>query len=216
MVGKFVTILLLLTYAGSVNVRQNAGPQGSGPTLAETTEWLENRLVGVAHGSRKTVVTYTLKKGKPPRETDRQNTDTHESVATAKFDGCILTLGQLTKGDDYSVMTTSTIPFDRLTLASWKVDRLDPSKTENPQQSSETKMVPASVVVITLEASTNVISYRRTSSGNVPPEWNAVPYEGISSSLLIRSDDEAMPSRLVNGFNHALKLCHTSAKPEPF
>jgi hypothetical protein len=43
-----------------------------------------------------------------------------------------------------------------------------------------------------------------------------MPYEGNSSSLLIHSDDQAMPQRLVNAFSHLIDLCHVNQKPEPF
>jgi hypothetical protein len=216
MAGRLVAILLLVTYAGSMNGEQIATHPAIGPTLLETTEWLQSHLVGVSHGRRKTVVTYRLKKGKLPKEVERQITDTHESVSGAKFSGCSLVLEQLAKGDDYSVITTSTVPLDRLTVASLNTEKYDATKTGSAEESTETTVTPASVVVIKLEASSNIIPYRRKSTGNVSPEWNAVPYAGNHSSLIIRSDDQQMPPRLVKAFNHALQLCHTDLKPEPF
>ena len=211
-----VAILLAATYVGSMNAGPNAKSQATGPTLSETTEWLQSHLVGVNHGRRKTVVTYRLKKGRLPKEVEHQITDIHESVVGAKFNGCSLVLEQLTKGDDYSVFTTSTIPLDRLTGASLSTDRYDPTKVGSEEESTETTISPTSVVVIKLEAPSMIIPFRRKSTGNVPPEWNAVPYAGNHWSLIIRSDDDQMPPRLVKAFNHALQLCHTDTKPEPF
>jgi len=216
MAGSLVAILLLLAGTGSVNGGQKAGANTSGPTLTETTEWIASHLVAIAHGSARTVVTYAWKKGKPPKESERQTTNTHESILSAKFSGCSLTLEQLNKGDDYSVFTTSIIPIGRLTRASWNVERHDPTTTEGTEESSTTTVVPASAAILKLEASTNVISYRRKSTGSIPLEWITTPFEGTVSSLTIGSDDVEMPPRLVNAFNRAIQLCHVDAKPEPF
>jgi hypothetical protein len=216
MAGRFVIILLLLAGAGPGVGGQKSGPNASSPTLTETTDWIASHLVGIAHGSARTIVTYTWKKGKPPRESERQTANTHESVSSAKFSGCSLTLEQLTKGDDYSVITTSIIPIGRLTKASWSVVRHDETKTEGTEESTTTTIVPASVTVLTLESSTSVVSYRRKSTGSIPLEWITTPFEGTVSTLTIGSDDAEMPPRLVNAFNRAIQLCHVDAKPEPF
>ncbi len=216
MAGRLVAILLLLAHAGSVNGGQNAASNSSGPSLAETSDWLVSHLVGIAHGSAKTVVTTVWKKGKPPRESERQTIHTNESVVSVKFTGCSMSIDQLTKGDDYSVITTSSIPLGRLTKASWKFEKHDPTTSEGTEESTTTTIVPASVAVITLESSTNVIVYRRKSTGSIPLEWVTTPFEGTASSLSIGSDDAEMPPRLINAFNHAIQLCHVDAKPEPF
>jgi uncharacterized spore protein YtfJ len=172
--------------------------------------------MGVVHTSRKTVVTFQAKKGKEPKEVDRQVYNTLESVSAASFDGCSLTIGQLTKGDDYSIVTLSTVPLGHLTGASLKVEQIDGAKTQNGEESTETSIVPGSVVVITLESSSNVITWKKKSTGSVPLELDLLPFEGQSSSLEIYSDDDAMPPRLVKAFNHAIELCHVNEKPEPF
>jgi hypothetical protein len=156
------------------------------------------------------------KKTREWKEVDRQASNTQESISAVSFEGCSLTLGQLTKGDDYTAVTVSMIPLDRLTQSSWKVVQHPPVKTENGLDSTEVTISPASESVITLYAATNVITSKRKSSGNVPMEQLALPYEGKSSSIAIDSDDESMPPRLVNAFNHAIQLCKVSAKPEPF
>jgi hypothetical protein len=216
MSGRFKAVVLALTLAPSLAQGQAANSPASSPTMEETAAWIESHIVGLEHGSRKTVVTYKLKKGKPPRESDRQVTNTHESVASAKFDGCSLTIGQLFKGDDYTVLTTSIVPLDRVFLATSIVEKQEPSKTENSQEITNTDVAPASRVVLTLEASTKVISYRRKSTGNVALEWDALPFEGTSATLTINSDDEEMPPRLAKAFNHAILLCHSGKKVEPF
>jgi hypothetical protein len=188
----------------------------NGPTLAETTQWIEGHVVGLMHGSSRTIVTYHLKKGKLPREAGRQNASSNESVSVAKFDGCSLTLGQLTKGDDYTVVTVNTVPFDRLMKASWKVAKQESSRSETKDEVTETTIVPDTVVLLTLEGSANVISYRRRSTGSIPLDWIKMPFEGVQSSLVIRADDQEMAPRLVNAFNHAIQLCHKDLKPEPF
>jgi len=216
MTGRPFAFLLLLSFAASAYGWQTPARPATSPTLAETTAWIEAHLAGLAHGSRKTVVTTKLKKGKPPKESDRQTANSHESVVSAKFDGCSLTIGQLYKGDDYSVLTTSAVPLDRMTLASWKVEKQLPSRTETAEEITQTDVSPPSAVVLSLKASTKVISYRRKSTGSVAPEWDSIPFEGTSSTLTIRSDDEEMPPRLANAFNHAILLCHQDTKPEPF
>jgi hypothetical protein len=191
--------------------------QSTGPTLAETTQWIEAHVTGIAHGHSQTIVTFRLqKKGKPPKEESRQNVSANESVSVAKFEGCVLTLGQLTRGDDYTVVTVNTIPLDRLTSASWKEEKLESSRSEAKDEVIETTIVPNSVALLSLEASTNVISYRRRSTGSIPLEWIKTPFEGAQSTLVMRSDDREMPPRLVNAFNHAIQLCHKDKKPEPF
>ena len=193
-----------------------ASPQQNGPTLAETAEWIEGHVTALTHGSSRTIVTYHLKKGKQPKEAERQNSSSHESVSVAKFDGCSLTLGQLTKGDDFTVVTVNTVPFDRLTKASWKVEKLESTKNETKDEFVETTVMPDSVILLTLEGSANSISYRRRSTGSIPLEWIKQPFAGVESSLVIRADDQEMVPRLVNAFSHAIKLCHKDAKPEPF
>jgi hypothetical protein len=215
--GMSLTILLLLANAASTPATQNA-PSGGSPSLAETGVWIEGHLVGVSHGMRKTIINFKSKKGKDPREVDRQAVDSHEVVATAQIDGCSLAIEQITKGDDYTVMTFSTVPLDRLTAASIRTDKFDPVKKENGEDSSETNTVPNTVMVLSLDASTSVISYRRRSTGSVPLEWNSIPYEGKTASLAINSDDQDLPPRLMKAFNHAIQLCRSTqnAKPEPF
>lgn len=216
MPGKFAAIALVLSLTPALAQGPSAISPAASPTMAETAAWIETNLVGIAHGSRKTVVTYKLKKGKPPREADRQTTNTHESVVSAKFDGCSLTIGQLLKGDDYSLLTTSVVPMDRMILASWKVENTEPTKTENAQEIDTTNVAPVSVVILTLEGSSKVISYRRRSTGSPPLEWDTAPFEGTNATLAISSDDEEMPKRLANALNHAILLCHSGKKPEPF
>jgi hypothetical protein len=206
-------------FAGWIDGEQSGGPHAAtpaSPTLQETTDWLKPHLMGVLHSSKKTVVTYKVRKDKAPKEVDRQGINTYESVSAASFDGCALTLGQLTRGDDYSVVTVTQVPLDRLTKASWKVEKHEPTKTQTGADSTEVSWVPASEVVITLEASTNVMVWRRKSTGNVPLAEDSIPFEGSGSSLLIRSDNEELPPRLVNAINHAIELCHVNVKPEPF
>jgi hypothetical protein len=188
----------------------------TGPTLAETTQWIESHITGLTHGRSQTMVTFRLRKGKPPKEESRQNVSSTESVSVAKFEGCVLTLGQLTRGDDYTVVTLSTVPLDRLTSASWKVEELKSSRNEAKDEVVETTIVPSSVALLSLEGSTNVIGFRRRSTGSIPLEWIKTPFEGAQSTLVIRSDDREMPPRLVNAFNHAIQLCHKDLKPEPF
>ena len=190
--------------------------QSAGPTLAETTQWIEGHVTGLMHGRSQTMVTFRLKKGKPPKEEGRQNVSSTESVSVAKFEGCSLTLGQLVKGDDYTIVTLNTVPLDKLTSASWKEEKLASSRSEAKDEVIETTIVPNSVALLSLEASTNVISYRRRSTGSIPLEWIKTPFEGSLSTLVIRSDDREMPPRLVNAFNHAIQLCHKDLKPEPF
>ena len=226
MPGVWGIFLLMLAFARPVGGEQNSNSQASAPAVAnpagppplkETTDWIESHLVGLLHTSRKTAVAFrAAKKTKELKEVDRQASNTQESVSAVSFEGCSLTLGQLTKGDDYTAVTVSTIPLDRLTQASWKVVHHAPVKTENGLDSTEVTVLPASETVITLQAGTNVIASKRKSSGNVPMEQLALPYEGKSSSISINSDDEAMPPRLVNAFNHAIQLCKANAKPEPF
>ena len=194
----------------------SATPQQTGPTLAETTQWIEGHVTALTHGSSRTIVTYHLKKGKQPKEAERQNSSSHESVSVANFDGCSMTLGQLTKGDDFSVVTVNTIPFDRLTRASWKVAKLESTRNETKDELVETTIMPDSVILLTLEGSANSISFRRRSTGSIPLEWIKQPFEGVESSLVIRADDQEMVPRLVNAFTHAIKLCHKDVKPEPF
>jgi len=195
---------------------QASAPQQTGPTLAQTTEWIEGHVTTLTHGSSRTIVTYHLKKGKQPKEVGRQNSSSHESVSVAKFDGCSMTLGQLTKGDDFSVVTVNTIPFDRLTKASWKFEKLESTRNETKDELVETTIMPDSVILLTLEGSANSISFRRRSTGSIPLEWIKQPFEGVESSLVIRADDQEMVPRLVNAFTHAIKLCHKDVKPEPF
>jgi hypothetical protein len=215
--GMPLTILLLLANA-AFPAGQSAAPQGGSPTLAETGQWLESHLVGTSHGVRKTVINYRSKKGKDPKEIDRQATDTHETVSSVRIDRCSMAIEQVAKGDDYTVITVSTVPLDRLIDAIVKTDKYDPVKTQNGEDSSETNTVPTTVTVLVLEASSGVIPYRRKSTGNVPLEWNSVPYEGKAPTLNINSDDQEMPARLAKAFNHAIQLCRVSenAKPEPF
>jgi hypothetical protein len=220
MIARLVMILALLAYAGSPSganpQSQSSAPQSGSPTLAETTQWIETHVVGVAHGSNRTTVTYQLKKGKAPKEAEHESVNTHESVSMTRFDGCSMSIGQLTKGDDYSIVTISQVPFSRLIRASLKVENYPGAKTETAQESSQTTINPGSAFVITLEAPTNVITYQRRSTGSIPLEWVKTPFEGVNASLVIRSDDAEMPPRLVNAFNHAIQLCHKDAKPEPF
>jgi len=215
MAARLIAFLLMLGVTPGARAWQTPSAP-NGPTMAETTAWIEAHLVGIAHGSRKNVVTIRMKKGKSQKESDRQTTNSHESVVSAKFDGCSLTIGQLYKGDDYSVLTTSVVPLDRLTLASSKIEKYEASKVETAEQTTTTDISPASAVVLTLEGSTKVISYRRKSTGSVAPEWNTIPFEGSIATLTIHSDDEEMPPRLANAFNHAILLCRKDAKPEPF
>ena len=216
MPGTLLTLLLWLAVGGSANGEQASNQRAANPTLGETSQWIQSHVVGVTHTSRKTTVTYRLKKGKLPKESERGVLNIQESVSVATFDGCTLTLGQLIKGDDYSIVTVSTVPLDRLATASLKVENFDPVKTATSQESSETTIVPASDFVLTLEASANVIAWKRKSSGNIPLEQVSIPFDGKSSSLRIHSDDQGMPPRLLNAFNHAIKLCHVDTKPEPF
>lgn len=235
MPGSWRMFLLVLAFAGSTHGEQrassqatpkaaapatsastSAAPPASNPTLKETTDWLETHLTGLIHTSRKTVINYRAKKGKDPKEVDRLATNLHESISVASFEGCSLTLGQLVKGDDYTVVTISQIPLDRISGASWKVSQYEPIITQNGLDSTETNIAPTSVASITLDASSNTISWRRKSSGNVPLDQDALPYEGRSASLIIESDDLAMPQRLVKAFNHAIDLCRVNVKPEPF
>jgi hypothetical protein len=227
MSGRLVTFVVLLAGAASCAAQGPAqqpvapAPQqqvapSNGPTLAETTAWIESHLTGLQHGRSQTMVSYRLKKGKPPREESRQNVSSNESVSVAKFEGCSLTLGQISKGDDYTVITVSTVPLDRLTGASWRVEKLESSRSEGKDEAIETTVKPGSVALLTLEGSTNVISYRRRSTGSIPLEWIKTPFEGVQSSLVIHVDDQEMPPRLVKAFNHAVQLCHKNLKPEPF
>ena len=179
MSGLLQGILLILAFAGSINGAQNttlqAAPTPGSPSLQETADWLKPHLVGVLHTSKRTVLTFRAKKGKEPKEVDRQGINTYESVSAASFDGCALTLGQLTRGDDYSVVTVTQIPLGLLTRVSWKVANHDPVKTHNGLDSTETTWVPASEVVITLEASNKVMTWKRKSTGNVPLEEDSIP-----------------------------------------
>jgi hypothetical protein len=215
MPGIFLMILLSLTSGNSAQTPQNPSTNTS-PTLSETVQWIEPHLSGLKHTTRQTVVNTRLQKKGPPKEIGRESINRAETVSVASFEGCVLTLGQLVKGDDYTVVTISTIPFDRLTKASWKIDKYDPQRTEHGSDISDSSISPQSKVVITLESTMNAISWKRKLSGSAPLDLESMPYEGRSSSLLINSDDQAMPPRLVNAFNHAIQLCHVNMKPEPF
>ena len=213
--------LLALVFAGSMSGRPNASPQATStstvPTLKETADWLVSHLVTVDHSSRETVVTFRAKKkGQEPKEVDRQITNTRESISAATFQRCSLTLTQTIKGDDYTYITVSTIPLDRMIDASWQMEKRDSSKTADGLDSTETTIVPASFAAVTLQAATKAITFKKRSSGSVPLALDLMPYEGTASSLVFTSDDAEMPQRLVNAFNHAIQLCHVDAKPEPF
>jgi hypothetical protein len=209
-------LLLLLVYAHPTNAGQNAISQTASPTLAETTSWIQSHLTGLSHTSRKTVVIYQSKKGKPAKEVERQVTNTQQTVTVVSFEGCSMTLGQLTKGDDYSLVDVSLIPLGSLTRASWKTEQHDPVNKQDGDDSSQSVTVPASNAVFTLESTSKVIVWKRRSTGSVPLEVDTAPFEGNNTSLSINTDDEAMPPRLVKAFNHAIELCHVDAKPEPF
>jgi len=213
-------ILLALAFAGFLLIGPYASSQAASstasPSLKETTDWLASHLVTVNHVSRETVVSFKAKKGQEPKEVDRQTINTRESITGASFQGCVLTLTQTIKGDDYTYITTSTVPFDRLTQALTKTEIRQGSKKADGLDSSETTIVPASFTAVTLDASTNVISFKRRSTGSVPLSLDLQLYEGNNTSLDIASDDAEMPARLVKAFNHAIQLCHVDSKPEPF
>jgi len=185
--------------------------------LKETTDWIESHLIGLTHTSRRAIVTYRApKKNKPAVEVDRQIVNTHESVSVVSFEGCSLTLGQLIKGDDYSVVAVNHIPLDQLTRTFLKLEQQSGRKTTEGLESSETTIQPASFTSLTIEASANAITWKRRSTGSVPMEEIAIPFEGKGKSVKIDSDDESLPPRIVNAFNHAIQLCHHNVKPEPF
>jgi hypothetical protein len=202
--------------ASSVFAGQEAAKQTAGPSLSETTQWIQSHLSGLSHTRRETVVDYKSKKGKPPREVQRQVINTHELVSVVSFDGCSLTLGQLRKGDDYSIVTVSVVPMEKLLKASWKVEENEGSKSQTGEDSREITISPPSQAALTLETSPGAIAWKRKSTGSVPLDLDGSPFEGSSASLVIHSDDQAMPPRLVNAFTHAMQLCHVNVKPEPF
>lgn len=211
------TILPVLVLAGSLTGTPYAVPQSTAsPTLRETQDWLTPHLTGVVHSSRKTAVTIRTKKGKEPKEVDRQEVNLTESVTGAVFDGCTLTLTQLSKGDDYSVTTVSIVPLGQLTGISLKTETYDPVRTADGEDSTTTTTVPASATGILFEGSSGLITWKRKSTGSVPYEEARIPYEGRGASLTIRTDDAAMAERLVKAFDHAMSLCHVESKPEPF
>ncbi len=209
-------ILAVLALAGLVTAKQSALAQAPSPTLKETTAWLASHLTTLAHTSRKTSVTIRTKKGKPPKEVDRQVENTNETISSATFDGCSMKLGQIIKGDDYIVTIASIIPLDHLVKASLSVEKQEGSKKQDGDDATEMTIAPASAVVISLESQTNVITWKRTSTGSVPLEQATIPYQGNSPTLSFRSDDESMPPRILNALNHAIQLCQVAEKPEPF
>ncbi len=206
----------VLALGGTFSVVQSAMPQTPSPTLKETTTWLASHLTSLVHTSKRTSVTIRTKKGKPPKEVERQEENTSETVSSAVFDGCSLKLGQMIKGDDYTVSITSLIPMDHLLKASLSTEKQDSSKSQDGDDSTEVTVAPASVIVVKLEATSNVISWKRASTGSVPLEQARIPYQGNSASLNFTSDDESLPPRILNALNHAIQLCQVAEKPEPF
>ena len=147
-------IFLLVAVAGAHGqqpVNPQSPPPAAAPTLKETTDWIQPHLSGLSHTSRQTIVSYVTKKGKPPKEVSRQAINTQETVTLASFDGCSLNLGQLIKGDDYTVVVVSQVPFNQLLQASWKTDTLDTQHSTNGEQSTVTTVNPGSVIEITLD-----------------------------------------------------------------
>ena len=192
---------------------------GSTATLQETTQWLESHLVGVSSVFDMTTIDVDSH-GNPikTKKNSPENTPTvfhyTDTVTAAKIDNCLLVMSVRevihTGRGAIDTVWASKVPLDRMKGASWSERKIEPTVL----QTERTTRTPSTFNEILLNTSEKISfsSVTKTKEDGKTDSSVTDPDDKFS----IVTDDSSIASRLVNAFNHAIKICRASAKPEPF
>jgi len=177
-------------------------------TLQETTSWLESHLINLRSTFALTAVTLDTKK-KPPKEIERDVTHFSETISTVHFDKCLLLITTTYQDEAGIVTTSSKVPLDQMTTAASHQGQNAPTDEEDTKYTA----LPAMSSSVELVSSSQVVSWHRASEHR---GRDTRLKDGTASSFTVKLDDSELAPRLVNGFNHAIKLCHSNGNTEPF
>jgi len=208
---QIADISLLIIASVGIWFHSSAAQDAAAPkqaTLQETTSWLESHLMNLHSTFALTAVTFDTKR-KPPKEIERDVTHFSEAISTVHFDKCLLLITTTYQDEAGIVTTSSKVPLDQMTTAASHQGQNAPADEEDTKYTA----LPATSFSVELLSSSQVVSWHRATEHQ---GRDTRLKDGNDSSFTVKLDDSELAPRLVNGFNHAIKLCHSSGNAEPF
>jgi hypothetical protein len=206
-----LAIVLPIMLASAIRAQSPGPVPAAEPTLAETTQWLDEYLPQLTM-SLVTTMTFTDRK----KDNTRNFTDS-EQVTAAKFTGCSLALEiraiNVVGGSATTTTTSYVVPFDKLA----SIDLSQQNRNSETIRNHYFTYQPASFFTLTLTAKQPVIltSMRMTDSDGSAINAGPPGYDR-GAVVKINADDQALLQRISKAMHHALDLCAAAAKPEPF
>jgi hypothetical protein len=187
------------------------------PTLDETATWLSSNLITLHYSYSRTTVKIDPKK-KQPDEKTKKTYNLSGAILQASMNKCALTLveRETTDAGDWSSAETTTyqVPIDKLDAAKLEVLRRKDAATQGNRINT---FEPEYYMALTLQsARENIIWISHTVDSSAYAQPKASDDRGTSEVMVLLSDDSIFSQRILNAFNHSIKLCREQSKPEPF
>ncbi len=205
LIQLFLAVAVTVMLMPSAPQSANANTATSIATLAETTQWIQTHFVGLGNQLLDTMIDYDVKR-KPPKEKRRRTEVTVETVKSAQFSGCSMTVVVIQKSSlDTVFFNTYRVPLDRAESVTWKA--VDQKPVVSPTGDWETIPSPAQVTQLVIVAPI-------TLNLSIP---DGTINRTVSTPVFAYTiEDQEMGSRLAKALDHAATLCRARAKAEPF